>query len=89
MEPKSAHILKCSQGLVACHADATVEAQKNPPRAGRSGSGEYSKLHWRTMPQDTCLNKPVDTTGPKIKSLPAAIREGEDEFIVSNTAGGG
>src|SRR3954468_2378227 len=63
--------------------------RKTPPRAGRSGSGEYSKLHWRTMPQDTCANEPVNATDPQVEPLPAAIRKSEDEFIVSNTAGGG
>src|SRR3954469_3961717 len=60
----------------------------NLPRAGRGGPGQYSKLHWRTMPQDTCANEPVNATDPQVEPLPAAIREGEDEFIVSNTAGG-
>src|SRR3954468_16928198 len=70
-------VLQCSQGLVACRAVVAVEAQKNPPCAGRGGPEEYSMLHWRTMPQDACANESVDTTSPKIKSLPAAIREGE------------
>jgi hypothetical protein len=41
------------------------------------------------MPQDTCANEPVNATNPQVEPLPAAIREGEDEFIVSNIAGGG
>src|SRR3954469_12677644 len=82
-------VLQCSQDLAACRAGVAVEAQKNLPQAGRSGSGEYSMLHWRTMPQDTCANESVNATDPQVEPLPAAIREGEDEFIVSNTAGGG
>jgi hypothetical protein len=62
---------------------------ENPPHAGRSGPRQYSKLHWRTMPQDTCANEPVNATDPQVEPLPAAIRKGEDEFIVSNIAGGG
>jgi hypothetical protein len=80
---------QCSQGLAACRAGVAVEAQKNPPHAGRSGWRQYSKLHWRTMPQDTCANEPVNATDPQVEPLPAAIRKGEDEFIVSNIAGGG
>jgi hypothetical protein len=57
-------------------------------RGARRG-GKYSKLHWRTMPQDTCANEPVNATDPQVEPLPAAIRKGEDEFIVSNIAGGG
>ncbi len=49
---------------------------------------KYSKLHWRTASHDACLNQPVETTGPKIKPLPAAIREGEDEFVASKIAAG-
>ena len=41
------------------------------------------------MPQDTCANEPVNATNPQVEPLPAAIRKGEDEFIVSNIAGGG
>ncbi len=47
-----------------------------------------SKLHWRTASHDTRLNQPVEATGPKIESLPAAIRKGEDEFIASKIAAG-
>src|SRR4051794_36651099 len=82
-------VLTYSQGLAACRAGVAVEAQKNLPQAGRSGSGQYSKLHWRTMSQDTCTNEPVNATDPQVEPLPAAIRKGEDEFIVSNIAGGG
>ena len=35
--------LKCSQVLAAFRAGATIEAQKNPPGAGPSGSREYVK----------------------------------------------
>ena len=41
------------------------------------------------MPQDTCANEPVNATDPQVEPLPAAIRKGEDEFIVSNIAGAG
>ena len=68
---------------------AKILRTENPPHAGRSGPREYSKLHWRTMPQDTCANEPVNATDPQVEPLPAAIRKGEDEFIVSNIAGGG
>ena len=49
---------------------------------------KYSKLHWRTAPHDARLNQPVEATGPKIKPLPAAIREGENEFVASKIAAG-
>ena len=37
-------VLTYSQGLAACRAGATVEAQKNPPGAGPSGLREYWRL---------------------------------------------
>src|SRR3954449_2250514 len=86
---KISPVLKCSQALAACSEWEQAQAQKNPPCAGRSEPRQYSKLHWRTMPQDTCANEPVNATDPQVEPLPAAIRKGEDEFIVSNIAGGG
>src|SRR3954447_10227192 len=82
-------VLTYSQGLAACRACAAITAQKNSPRTGRSEPPQYSKLPWRTMPQDTCANEAVNATDPQVEPLPAAIRKGEDEFIVSNIAGGG
>src|SRR5215210_6610180 len=46
------------------------------------------KLHWRTAPHDARLNQPVEATRPKVEPLPAAIREGEDEFVASKIAAG-
>jgi hypothetical protein len=41
------------------------------------------------MPQDTGANEPVDAANPQVEPLPATIREGEDEFIVSKITGDG
>src|SRR3954453_10071636 len=40
-------VLKCSQGLAAFRAGVAVEAQKNPPHAGRGGWREYWRLRCR------------------------------------------
>ena len=40
----------------------------------------------RAAPQNTCLDKPVDTISPKIEPLPAAIREREDQFVTRKIA---
>ena len=45
--------------------DSTVRyASEGPVRSHnrRSGLQEYSKLHWRTAPQDARLNQPVEAT---------------------------
>ncbi len=61
---------------------------EKPARRGAKRVAEILKLHWRTAPHDARLNQPVETTGPKIKPLPAAIREGENEFVASKIAAG-
>ena len=37
-------VFQCSQGLAACRAGVAVEAQKNPPHAGRGEWREYWRL---------------------------------------------
>src|SRR5215210_4596793 len=51
-------------------------------------AAEILKLHWRTAPHDARLNQPVEATGPKVEPLPAAIREGEDEFVANKIVAG-
>ncbi len=80
--------LKCLEVFAAICAPSIDKVQKNSPRTGRSGLQKYSRLHWRTAPQDARLNQPVEAAGPKVEPFPVAIREGEDEFVASKIAAG-